>query len=346
MAKTKTALLETLHELLPSLRDRTDAAPVPSGILEGTSQPEGSTEKDASEGQDTANVQKTDLDPVSEGDVRCFVADILSGDPLREARGYQRISQMGTQAVEPLYFFLSQANDVHAGRICAGFLRTLAPDLAERIHTDMESRTDPSVKLRLLQHAAPVLDEEAWQRVLVAALQQNESSTVREALLQLQTHFPKKASRLLLEILPVCPDSVGYEICVCLGKLGDPRCLPQLLGYLDKARIRRATAADRLLEGVCYALGYFNDPQVVQKLGHLLSSNGRLPWQKNRVHPGLRKAALRALERIGGDSACAVLKRYENDNDPWIRYRVRNFLKGKRPEERQAGQDAGSVPVE
>jgi HEAT repeat protein len=191
----------------------------------------------------------------------------------------------------------------------------------------MESNIDPSVKLRLLQYAAPTLEDRVWQSVLVAGLQQE--ATVREALHQLETQFPEDASRLLVEVLPACPDHARYEICICLGKLGDSRCLPQLLGSLEEAIARREVVADRFSEGVCHALGHFNDPQVIQKLGLILSSNGRLPWRKKHVQSGLRKAALMALERIGGNAVYAVLKRYENDKDPWIRFRVRNFLKGK-----------------
>ena len=234
----------------------------------------------------------------------------------REAVGYQRISQMGPQAADPLYFFLSQTDDAHAGRICARFLESFAPDLPRRIQGDIESRTDPSVKLRLLQYAAPVLEDRAWQNVLVAALQQDEEATVREALHQLETHFPADAGRLLIEVLPACPDRFRYEICLSLGKLADARCLPQLLGYLDKITARREMGEDRFSEGVCHALGHFDDPQVVQKLGLLLASNGKFPWRKKRVNPGLRKAALMALVKIGGNSVYAILKKHEHDKDP------------------------------
>ena len=289
---------------------------------------------------------KSDFDPLSESDVRCYIADILSGEPQREARGYQRISQLGAHATEPLYFFLCQTDDAHAGHICARFLNSCAPDFPDLVQQDMESSIDPSIKLRLLQYAAPVLDERVWQSVLAAGLQQGGEAAVREALHQLQTQFPADASRMLLEVLPACPDQVRYEICVCLGKLGDARCLPQLLGYLDKAIARREVVADRFSEGVCHALGYFNDPQVVQKLGLLLSSNGRLPWRKKRVQSGLRKAALMALERIGGNAVFAVLKRYENDKDPWIRFRVKNFLKGKPLAHHPPRQEARKGPSE
>ena len=58
--------------------------------------------------------------------------------------------------------------------------------------------------------------------------------------------------------------------------------------------------------------------------------------------PNLRKAALMALERIGGNAVYAVLKRHENDGDPWIRFRVKNFLKGKSLARPPSGQRAQS----
>jgi hypothetical protein len=253
---------------------------------------------------------------------------------------------MGAQATEPLYFFLSQTDDAHAGHICARFLKSSAPDFPDRVQQDMETGIDPSVKLRLLQYAAPILEDSIRQSVLVAGLQQQEEATVREALYQLETQFPEDASRLLVEVLPACPDHARYEICICLGKLGDSQCLPQLLGFLEKAIARREVVADRFSEGLCHALGHFNDPQVIQKLGLLLSSNGRLPWRKRQAQSGLRKAALMALERIGGNAVYAVLKKFENDKDPWIRFRVRNFLKGNNLAHRPSRPDAQRGPSE
>jgi len=331
------SLLEQARELLPALRESVSAAAAqPAGI------PPTETigEKDLPGSEISSEIGGTDFDPLAEDDVRCCLADILSGESNREAVGYQRISQRGPQAADPLYFFLSQTDDAHAGRVCARFLESFAPDLPSRIQGDIESRTDPSVKLRLLQYAAPVLEDRVWQNVLVAALQQDEEATVREALHQLETHFPADAGRLLMEVLPACPDRFRYEICLSLGKLGDARCLPQLLGYLDKITARREMGEDRFSEGVCHALGHFNDPQVVQKLGLLLASNGKLPWRKKRVNAGLRKAALMALVKIGGNSVYAVLKKHEHDKDPWVRFRVKNFLKGEPSAQRPPQQAA------
>jgi len=283
---------------------------------------------------------KPDFDPGSEDDVRCCLADILSGDSKREALGYQRISQMGGKATEPLYFFLTQTDDAHAGRICARFLESFAPDLARRVQQDLEGKTDPSVKLRLLQYAAPVLEAGLWQGLLLAGLQQEEEAVAREAIHQLETQFSAEASRLLLEALPACTDQVRYEICVCLGKLGDSRCLAPLLGHLDELLSRREVTAQRFAEGLCLALGHFNDPQVVKRLGLVLASNGKLPWRKKRMHPGFRKAALMALERIGGNAVYAVLKSHEHDRDPWIRFRIKNFLTGKNLAHPPSGQQA------
>ncbi len=331
------SLLEQARELLPALRESVSAAAArPAGVPPT----ETAAEKDLPGTEISSEIGGTDFDPLAEDDVRCCLADILSGESNREAVGYQRISQMGPQAADPLYFFLSQTDDAHAGRICARFLESFAPDLPSRIQGDIESRTDPSVKLRLLQYAAPVLEDRVWQNVLMAALQQNEEATVREALHQLETHFPADAGRLLIEVLPACPDRFRYEICLSLGKLADARCLPQLLGYLDKITARRETGEDRFSEGVCHALGHFDDPQVVQKLGLLLGSNGKFPWQKNRVNPGLRKAALMALVKIGGNSVYAILKKHEHDKDPWIRFRVKSFLKGESSSERPPRQAA------
>jgi hypothetical protein len=102
-----------------------------------------------------------------------------------------------------------------------------------------------------------------------------------------------------------------------------------MLAYLDKIIAQREMGENRFSEGVCHALGHFNDPQIVQKLGLVLASNGRFSWRKKRVNAGLRKAALMALVKIGGNSVYAILKKHEHDKDPWIRFRVKSFLKGE-----------------
>jgi hypothetical protein len=334
------SLLEQARELLPALRESVSAATARPGGPAGLPPTETTGEEGLPGSEVLPEIKETVFEPFDEEDVRCCLADILSGDSNREAVGYQRISQKGPGAAETLYFFLSQTDDAHAGRICARFLESFTPDLQGRILWDMESRTGPSVKLRLLQYAAPVLEDTAWQKVLVIALQQDEEAPVREALHQLETHFPEDAGRLLIEVLPSCPDRFRYEICLSLGKLADARCLPQLLDYLDEIIERREMREDRFSEGVCHALGHFNDPQVVRKLGLLLGSNGKFPWRKMRANPGLRKAALMALMKIGGNPVYAILKKHEHDRDPWIRFRVKSFLKGEfspqRPPQRAA----------
>jgi diguanylate cyclase (GGDEF)-like protein len=318
------SLLEQARELLPALRDGLSAAVADKpGAVPSTPPPQRAAAwEEPCPRQDGAMSVKPDFDPGSEDDVRCCLADILSGDSKREAVGFHRISQMGAKATEPLYFFLTQTEDAHAGRICARFLESFAPDFARRVQQDLERKTDPSIKLRLLQHAAPILEERVWQGLLLTGLQQEEEAVAREAIHQLETLFSAEASRLLLEALPACTDQVRYEICVCLGKLGDSRCLSPLLGHLDQLLSRREVTAHRFAEGLCQALGHFNDPQVVERLGLLLATNGRLPWRRKRMPPNLRKAALMALERIGGNAVYAVLKRHEHDRDPWIRFRV------------------------
>jgi diguanylate cyclase (GGDEF)-like protein len=334
------SLLEQARELLPTLKQ---------GIASAARHVEAPVNPPAPENEEAPSpppasrpeaLGEMELDPLDEDDVRCCLSDILSGESLREAQGYKRISEMGAKAVEPLYYFMTQTDDAHAGRICARFLQSLETDLHRRVQSDMESRKDSSVKLRLLQYATPALEPGPRQGVLVAALQQEHDAPMREALHQLETDFPADAGRILLEALAGSPDRFRYDICLSLGKLGDARCLPQLLGHLDKISARREVGEDRFSEGLCLALGNFNEPRVVQKLGALLASNGKFPWRRKRVHPGVRKAALLALIKIGGNSVYAVLKKHEHDRDPWIRFRARSFLKGESVPQRPPRQAA------
>ncbi len=338
--KNFVSLLEAARELLPALRETAAAAPGKADGAPAPSPDEPSREVSHVEEQHAHEPATPPFDPLADDDVRCCLADILSGESQREALGYQRVSQMGPAAADPLYFHLCQTDDARAGRICARFLKSIDPDLPQRIQRDMESRTDACIKLRLLQYASPLLDDRDGQRILLAALQQEEEAPSREALHQMEMRFPEDAGPLLVEALPACPDRIRYEICLSLGKLGDARCLPPLLGHLDEILGRRTVEEDRFPEGVCHALGNFDEPRVVQKLGLLLDSKGGFPWRKRRVPTGLRKAALISLMKIGGNPVYALLKKHEHDKDPWIRFRVRSFLKGvglpQRPQRRAA----------
>ncbi len=313
------SLLERLRGLLPALEEGAGET-----ALRVPPEPEGERPP---EGRQAPVL--LDPEPASEEDVRCLLADVLSGEPRREARGFQKIAQMGEQAVEPLYFVLTQTEDTHEGRVAARLLKSLAPDFAERLSRDLEGLTDPAARLRLLRHAVPVLEPAEAEVALVRSLQEADEAIAREALHQLETRFSQNAASLLLEALPLCPAQVRVDVCLCLGRLGDARSIQPLLDYLGEGKVPRERGEERFLEGVCHALGYFDDPRVIDRLGRLLSAKGWFPWSQKAAHPGLRKAAVRALERIGTAQASEVLKRHEDDKDPWIRFRVRNFLTGK-----------------
>jgi hypothetical protein len=95
-----------------------------------------------------------------------------------------------------------------------------------------------------------------------------------------------------------------------------------LLEHLARWRTMRNGYSPDFLESVCHALSHYPEERVVQDLGALLTATSRLPWR--RCAPlALRRAALLALQRIGGDIAGSILKRCEADKDPWIRFRAR-----------------------
>ena len=320
-------LLETIRDLMAS--GQTDIPAI-------TSPQTSPAETSVSEALHTVREEEQVVEKIEEQDVRCSLADILSGDPKRESNGYRKISEMGECAVEPLYFALTQSDDAHEGRICARFLKNLCPDLAERTRADIERSTDAPVKKRLLQYLVPVLEnEDMKKKALLTALQQDESMVVMEALHQLETEFTDQASPLLLDALPLCHDRAGQEICAVLGRLGDPSSVPRLLDYLDRWKTLDNGQATRFHESVCHALGYYRDPEVAENLGILLGSCSKLPWRKF-APLSLRKAALKALERIGGETALSLLKHHETDKDPWIRHRAKNVLRG-RPSPATAG---------
>ncbi len=318
------SLLEQVKELLPTLAEQ-DLANMQKELLTATAPQQTNNSPapyNANNDQGDSFANKT----IIEKDVRCYLSDIISGDGLREAKGYQQISQMGTQAIEPLYHILSQTDDAHEGRICAGFLKSLTPDLFQRIHDDIERNTEISIKRRLIQYGAPILEKELWEKILLVALQQGEEALSREALYQLRDNFSERASELMINILPTVQKHIRSEICNNIGLLGDTKSIPLLLDYLDQETSQGEMQTKRFQEDICFALSHFKSPQVVEKLSRLLTIPRKFPWQKKKPSSDLRKAALKALERIGGEQVYTILKRYEADKDPWIRFRVKHFL--------------------
>jgi len=266
------------------------------------------------------------LEKLQENDVRCALADILSGDPVREARGYRRVSETGAGAVDALYFTLTQTEDAHEGRLCARFLASLCPELASRLQEDLSRPADPALKRRLLQYAVPALEDPPTRTaILCSALQSEHGTVAMEALHQLETVFTSEAAPLLLAALPHCEARTRMEIYASLGRMGESACVPRLLEALDAWKRRRDERTLRDLESACDALSHFNDSRIVQKLEELLRHRSWLPWRRTPP-PGLRKAALKTLLRIGGEPVAAVLKGHQSDPDPWIRLRSRQFL--------------------
>jgi diguanylate cyclase (GGDEF)-like protein len=320
-ARTR-ALLEKVQELLAS---GSGGSPETAGSLT----PDNGAAPPPPEPGETAQAPVPVPEKIEEQDVRCWLADILSGDTTREARGYRKISEMGTPAVEPLYFTFTQTEDAHEGRICARFLASLCPDFAQRILRDLNRPADPLLKKRLLQYGVPALENpERRKEVLAAALQQEDRGVAAEALHLAETGDPQTAPALLLEVLPGCPARTRMEIYACLGRLGDSSCVPQLLQSLDAWKKRQDEKTLRGLESTCEALGHFSDPEILEKLQELLIPRKKVPWGKS-VPANLRKAALKTMLRIGGEPVAAILKEYEADKDPWIRLRARSFVQGQ-----------------
>jgi len=276
----------------------------------------------------TMGSQGLPLNVEEDPDVRSALADILSSDSQREARGYKTISEKGEEAVEHLYFSLMQTDDARAGRVCVRILDSLSKDLEMRILRDLERQADPSLKKRLLQYAVPFLDnEEEKKKILLAALQQEEGPVAMEALHQIKTSFSEDAPSLLLDALPALSDRMGNEVCASLGHMGDPASVPQLLSYLSQWKTLKKGDKSRFQESVCHALAHYQEDEIVNSLGELLRSCSSLPWRKT-APVNLRKAALKALEMIGGEAARSLLKQAESDKDPWIRYRIKQYLGG------------------
>jgi len=311
-----------LEKLLAFLQSRDAGLLPPEAASSPAASPDATTAEAGAEDAPGAG-----LEIVREDDVRCALADILSGDAAREARGYRRVSEAGPRAVEPLYFTLTQTDDAHEGRLCARFLASLAPEATPaRILADLGRAADPSVRRRLVQYAAPVLkDAEVARKILLAALESETRGVAMEALHQVEALFPEEAASVLLAALPRCPAPMRTEIYACLGRLRDGRCVPPLLRSLDDWRTKTDEKSIRDLESACEALGNFADPAVVEKLAELLATRSRLPWRKS-VPAALRRAALKTLLRIGGESVHAILAPCASDPDPWIRLRSKQFL--------------------
>jgi diguanylate cyclase (GGDEF)-like protein len=335
------SLLKTLNENLQAMRANAAARVNPPAAppRDAREQTHGAVQNGPSNHEDPAQAS-VHRDSLAEADVAACLSDIVSGESGREARGYRCLAELGIGAVDSLYYFLGRSDDARAGRVAAHFLKSLTPDLHGRIRADLERNADPQVKLRLLRYGAAVLEGESWRGTLLAVLRNEEGPMAREALHQLETHHARETSPLLLEILPLCPERTRQEICACLGRLGDPRSIPLLIRYLEEGGRRRNGGTTRFLEELCYALSHYDDPQALGQLTRLLVPGSRWPW-KRKSPPSLREAAVRALERMKRESVVPVLKPYENDRDPRVRYRVKKFLQDQTAEQPSPEERSG-----
>ncbi|MEW6442365.1 MAG: diguanylate cyclase [bacterium] len=316
-----------LRELLALLRRAADTL----AALQASALPAAETDGGSVCAAPRATADAPALEPaaekVAEPNVAACLSDVVSGEPAREARGYACLAQMGKRSLESLHYFLGHSDDVRAGRLCAHLLKSLDPDCAARLRADIQGRADPQVKVRVLRCGGAAVEPASWRAILGTALRDEEAAVAREALHQLETGFAGEANPMLLEALPLCPERTRQEICAALGRLGDPKSLPHLIRCLEPNGRRREGGTTRFLEEVCHALGRFDAPEARTQLVRLLACSGRWPWRR-RWPAALREAAVRALEKMSREAVLPILKAYENDRDPGVRYRVRKYLQG------------------
>jgi len=266
------------------------------------------------------------------GSVEQCVADIVSGNAVREARGYQQLALLGSEAAEPLYRLMTRSEDARIGQVAAEYLKALEIDLARRIAGDLQHKTDPAVKLRLLQYGVPLIEDLAHKKqILLAAAAQDAQAAALEAIAQLTGEYPDEAAPMLLSVMLACSGPVQVEICIALDRIGDPICIEPLLVTAALWPQAADDAQIAVIAQACQTLGGFDDPEIIAQLAALLIPPSRLPWKKTPPQP-VRKAALVGLEKIGSEQALAIIADYMDDADSWIRLRASRIMRTTQPD--------------
>ncbi|MBI1854172.1 MAG: diguanylate cyclase [Planctomycetes bacterium] len=250
-----------------------------------------------------------------------LAADLTNGDPKRNSDALAVVRAMGDQALPALIRLIQSRDDLRVRQVAAEQIRELGVKAVAEVRRAVSPGT-PEQDLRRLIGVLDILGADFTEELKLALVQP--SRAVRLEAAQVLARLPIDQVAVFLEPLAHPERTIAVEALVQLGRIRRRETTDAIV-----RRMRNGGEEDVLYEG-CLTLGKIGDPRVVPELARYLLSS-KLVVLGPRYPERVRYAAAWALTQFGTAEAREALRRAENDRSPLVRPLVQKALETSRP---------------
>lgn len=254
-----------------------------------------------------------------------LLADLVSGDAKRQGESLKILTGFGDIAVAPLLQVIREREDFRIRKYAALILAELGSSAVDAVKTKLSLGT-PDAEFRRLVGIIDALPGDFTEELGEALKHPNKG--VRTEAAAVVNRMRVNIDEIFSSALDHSDASVVAEAIAQLGKLGRR-------DSLEEIRVRmNASDNPELLHEACIALGRIGDPRIVPDLERVLTRTKFLGFGK-RYAEKVRYAAAWALGRINTPESIDVLEKMKKDRASMVRNFATERLSERAEEEGQ-----------
>jgi HEAT repeat protein len=271
------------------------------------------------------------LNPITQN---LLVADLKSGDSIRQRNASQLLETLGQVATPLLIDIIKQEEDYRSRQTAATLLAKQGSKAAERLKRLLVLEITAEERARVLQVIDTVTKDLTTE--LLHALE-DENHQVRLAAFRLTERMnDKRMVAPLIENAKTLKGQIAVAAVNTLGKLKPPDAVEALSSLLN------STKEEELRTACCRALGQIANPDCIEPLSNVLNQK-KLVFRRPRYSDQVRATAAFALGHIAHPQAVKTLSQFVNDADQRIRAIAQTAVKTARSTPRRKSVEVSIV---
>lgn len=255
------------------------------------------------------------LNPITQN---LLVADLKSGDSVRQRNATQLLQSLGQVAIPLLMDIIKQEDDYRARQTAAALIAKQGPKAAERLKRLLVLEITPDERGRVLEIIDTVTND--LTNELFHALE-DENHRVRMAAFRLAERMnDKRMAGPLIENIKSLKGQLAVAAVNTLGKLRPPEAVAELSSLLN------STKEEDLRTACCRALGQIAKPDCIEPLEKVLYQKSFI-LRRPKYSDQVRATAAFALGNIPHPQALKTLAQFVNDSNQRIRAIAQSAVK-------------------
>ncbi|UCH23343.1 MAG: diguanylate cyclase [Deltaproteobacteria bacterium] len=271
------------------------------------------------------------LNPITQN---LLIADLKSGDSIRQRNASQLLETLGQVATPLLIDIIKQEEDYRSRQTAATLLAKQGSKAAERLKRLLVLEITAEERARVLQVIDTVTKDLTTE--LLHALE-DENHHVRLAAFRLTERMnDKRMVAPLIENAKTLKGQIAVAAVNTLGKLKPPDAVEALSSLLN------STKEEELRTACCRALGQIANPDCIEPLSNVLNQK-KLVFRRPRYSDQVRATAAFALGHIAHPQAVKTLSQFVNDADQRIRAIAQTAVKTARSTPRRKSVEVSIV---